>query len=109
MVFSSFQQKNNLASNSSTNACKIVLVELEGIEPSSKRRVNLLSTRLSPLRFSCVGKTGATNQRLILLNFAKMPRHTLTIPDILSTATMKPPRKKRLFRAMSRSASWRRN
>jgi|GEM_PF-3500577 len=40
-------------------------VELEGVEPSSKQGNNKLSTCLSSLRFSCTGKTEATNLRLI--------------------------------------------
>ena len=44
----------------------MVLVDLEGVEPSSKQGNNKLSTCLSSLRFSCVGKTKATNPRLIL-------------------------------------------
>jgi len=43
-----------------------VNVELEGVEPSSKQGNNKLSTCLSSLWFSSVGKTEATNLRLIL-------------------------------------------
>ena len=40
-------------------------VELEGVEPSSKRGNHTLSTRLSWFLFSCYGKTQATNRNLI--------------------------------------------
>lgn len=43
----------------------IRIVELEGVEPSSKQGNNKLSTCLSSLRFSSAGKTEATNLRLI--------------------------------------------
>jgi hypothetical protein len=42
-----------------------VIVDLEGVEPSSKQGNNKLSTCLSSLRFSSVGKTEATNLHLI--------------------------------------------
>jgi len=45
---------------------EMVLVELEGVEPSSKQGNNKLSTCLSSLKFSSVGKTEATNLHLIL-------------------------------------------
>ena len=41
------------------------IVELEGIEPSSKQGRPVLSTRLSRPGFSSAGKTRATNQHLI--------------------------------------------
>ena len=41
-------------------------VELEGIEPSSKRGNHKLSTCLSLPKFSCCGRTKAINRNLIL-------------------------------------------
>ena len=41
-------------------------VELEGIEPSSKRGNHKLSTCLSLPKFSCSGRTKAINRCLIL-------------------------------------------
>ena len=49
-------------------------VELEGVEPSSKQGIKVLSTCLSSLRFSCISKTEATNQCLI--SFAE-PKETI--------------------------------
>ncbi len=43
----------------------LFLVELEGIEPSSKQGRPVLSTRLSQTWFSCIGKTWATYRCLI--------------------------------------------
>ncbi len=43
-----------------------LLVELEGIEPSSKRGNHKLSTCLSLPKFSCSGRTKAINRCLIL-------------------------------------------
>ena len=43
-----------------------LLVELEGIEPSSKRGNHKLSTCLSLPKFSCSGRTKAINHCLIL-------------------------------------------
>ncbi len=40
-------------------------VELEGVEPSSKRGNHKLSTRLFQTSFSCRGKTWTTNRGLI--------------------------------------------
>ena len=42
----------------------MLFVELEGLEPSSKQGTNLLSTCLSPLNFSWMSKTEATNSNL---------------------------------------------
>ncbi len=42
------------------------LVDLEGVEPSSKRGSHTLSTCLSSPEFSCIDKTEATNLYLIL-------------------------------------------
>ena len=42
------------------------LVELEGVEPSSKQGNHTLSTCLSWPSFSCCDKTQATNHNLIL-------------------------------------------
>lgn len=42
------------------------IVELEGVEPSSKHGNNMLSTCLASLGFSCTGKTEAINLYLIL-------------------------------------------
>ena len=42
------------------------IVELEGIEPSSKRGNHKLSTCLSLPKFSCRGRTKAINRDLIL-------------------------------------------
>lgn len=44
----------------------IAAVELEGIEPSSKRGNHKLSTCLSLPEFSCYGRTKAINRNLIL-------------------------------------------
>lgn len=44
----------------------IAAVELEGIEPSSKRGNHKLSTCLSLPKFSCNGRTKAINRYLIL-------------------------------------------
>lgn len=44
----------------------IYFVDQEGLEPSSKQETNMLSTRLSLTKFSCCGKTSATNRSLIL-------------------------------------------
>jgi hypothetical protein len=48
-------------------------VEPEGIEPSSKRKTNRLSTRLSSFSFSTRGKTEAIYPELISLNFGREP------------------------------------
>ncbi len=45
---------------------KEVLVELEGIEPSSKQGNHTLSTCLFQPSFSCYDKTWTTNHNLIL-------------------------------------------
>ena len=42
------------------------IVELEGIEPSSKQGRPVLSTRLFQPSFSCTGKTWTTNRYLSL-------------------------------------------
>ncbi len=47
----------------------LIYVELEGIEPSSKRGNHKLSTCLSLPKFSSNGRTKAINRYLILLNF----------------------------------------
>ena len=47
----------------------VMLVEPEGIEPSSKQGSPELSTRLSQPEFSCIGKTWATNLCLIPYGF----------------------------------------
>ena len=52
----------------------IAAVELEGIEPSSKRGNHKLSTCLSLPNFSCNGRTKAINHYLILLIFTKSAR-----------------------------------
>ena len=44
----------------------IAAVELEGIEPSSKRGSHTLSTCLSSPKFSSISRTEATNLYLIL-------------------------------------------
>ncbi len=44
----------------------LIYVELEGIEPSSKRGNHKLSTCLSLPKFSCSGRTKAINRCLIL-------------------------------------------
>ena len=44
----------------------VLYVELEGIEPSSKRGNHKLSTCLSLPKFSCRGRTKAINRDLIL-------------------------------------------
>ena len=61
------------------------IVELEGIEPSSKQGRPVLSTRLFQPSFSCTGKTWTTNRYLSLYEF----RHGIetsptTIPDFLA-------------------------
>ena len=60
----------------------IAAVELEGIEPSSKRGNHKLSTCLSLPKFSCRNRTKAINSCLILLSFIKGARPPLTIPDV---------------------------
>ena len=45
---------------------ELVGVDLEGIEPSSKRGNHKLSTCLSLPKFSCRNRTKAINSRLIL-------------------------------------------
>lgn len=60
----------------------MLIVELEGIEPSSKRGNHKLSTCLSLPKFSCNGRTKAINHCLILLSFILAPRQTRTIPDV---------------------------
>ncbi len=64
---------------------KVMFVELEGIEPSSKQGRPVLSTRLFQPSFSCTGKTWTTNRYLSLYEF----RHGIetsptTIPDFLA-------------------------
>lgn len=49
-------------------------VDQEGIEPSSKRGNNMLSTCLSSLWFSCRNKTEATHSCLEPLNISPQPR-----------------------------------
>ena len=44
----------------------LIYVELEGIEPSSKRGNHKLSTCLSLPKFSCWNRTKAINSNLIL-------------------------------------------
>ncbi len=46
------------------------LVELEGVEPSSKQGNHTLSTCLFRTSFSCCDKTRTTHQQPYLLNFA---------------------------------------
>ena len=65
-------------------------VELEGVEPSSKQGNNKLSTCLSSLRFSCAGKTEATNPRLILYVFIAVSRQTATISDLAALPDHRP-------------------
>lgn len=58
-------------------------VDQEGIEPSSKRGNNMLSTCLSSLWFSCRNKTEATHSHLEpLKNFATALRPAMTISDL---------------------------
>ena len=58
------------------------IVELEGVEPSSKQGTKVLSTCLSSPRFSCTDKTEATNQCLISLNFIITAEPATTILDL---------------------------
>ena len=44
----------------------VFIVELEGVEPSSKRGSHTLSTCLSSPKFSSISRTEATNLYLIL-------------------------------------------
>ena len=55
-------------------------VELEGVEPSSKQGNNKLSTCLSSLRFSSVGRTEATNSHLILFILQHIQGYVLLSP-----------------------------
>ena len=57
-------------------------VELEGVEPSSKRGNHKLSTCLSLPDFSCNGRTKAINHYLILLSFTQSVRPLQAIPDV---------------------------
>ena len=55
---------------SSSGSCPLLLnVELEGIEPSSKRGNHTLSTCLFRTWFSCCDKTRTTHRQPYLLNF----------------------------------------
>ncbi len=57
-------------------------MELEGLEPSSKRGINLLSTCLSSPSFSTRHKTEATYAELILLISPEARDLLQTISDI---------------------------
>ena len=57
-------------------------VELEGVEPSSKRGNHKLSTCLSLTSFSSYGRTKAINRNLISLIFILTSEPARTIPDI---------------------------
>lgn len=50
---------------------------MEGVEPSSKRWTNTLSTCLSSLKFSCSNRTEATYSSLIPLSFGQDPGRVL--------------------------------
>ena len=52
-----------------------LLVDLEGVEPSSKQGTNKLSTCLSSPGFSCTSKTEATNLYLILFISFHLKNH----------------------------------
>ena len=54
-------------------------MELAGVEPASKQGTILLSTRLSWPSFSSVGKTQATNRRLICSIFDAVSQPTTSI------------------------------
>ncbi len=54
------------------------LVELEGLEPSSKRGTNELSTCVFPTWFSAVGRQGTANRQLSPFVF-RTPRGALGI------------------------------
>jgi len=51
----------------------MLVVDLEGFEPSSKRGINLLSTCLSLLKFSISYKRKATEYETYSLNFIRRP------------------------------------
>ena len=57
-------------------------VELEGVEPSSKRGSHMLSTCLSLHCFSSKGRCKATNRYLILYNLTFGARTPQAIPDL---------------------------
>ena len=82
---------------------EIVLVELEGVEPSSKQGNNKLSTCLSSLRFSSVGRTEATNSHLILFILQYIQGYVLLSP-IYPHFHIKPPRGEGIWE-MSRSST----
>ena len=60
-----YQVKQKSLNFSSSRTYHFLLVELEGIEPSSKRGNHKLSTCLSLPKFSCSGRTKAINRCLI--------------------------------------------
>lgn len=68
--------------NHSLQSSFFFCVELEGVEPSSKRGNHKLSTCLSLPNFSCNGRTKAINHYLILLNFTQNARPLQAIPDV---------------------------
>jgi len=57
-------------------------VEMEGVEPSSKQWINMLSTCLSSPKFSCLNRTEATYPNLIPLVSENAPDLRFPIPDI---------------------------
>ena len=57
-----------------------LLVDLEGVEPSSERGNHKLSTCLSLTSFSCSGKTKATNRCLIFFEFRGRCEATVRYP-----------------------------
>ena len=60
------KKRNKKKESSEIIRAFFLLVELEGIEPSSKRGNHKLSTCLSLPKFSCNGRTKAINRYLIL-------------------------------------------
>ena len=81
-AFSEDKKRNKKKESSEIIRAFFLLVDLEGIEPSSKRGNHKLSTCLSLPKFSCRNRTKAINSCLILLSFIKGARPPLTIPDV---------------------------
>ena len=73
-AFSEDKKRNKKKESSDYFRAFFLLVDLEGIEPSSKRGNHKLSTCLSLPNFSCNGRTKAINRYLILLIFTKSAR-----------------------------------
>ena len=65
-AFSEDKKRNKKKESSDYFRAFFLLVDLEGIEPSSKRGNHKLSTCLSLPKFSCRNRTKAINSCLIL-------------------------------------------